>query len=112
MDAQTDTRTIQGEGNSPLPLPTAGDGICGANAAPAATTPVPIRKTTPCCTHLLCKKKFAGEKHRALAPRDPMDDHLDHYYWCARTMDVLGPDKEIASESACDPSRECFEGER
>ncbi|MBI4616209.1 MAG: bifunctional N-acetylglucosamine-1-phosphate uridyltransferase/glucosamine-1-phosphate acetyltransferase [Planctomycetes bacterium] len=31
--------TLQGEGNSPLPLPAAGYGICEANAAPAAPTP-------------------------------------------------------------------------
>lgn len=64
----------------------------------------------PLCEHMLFKKKFAGDD--IAPPADPFADDLDHYYWCARTMDVVGPDGEIVGHGICDGTRSCFEAER
>ena len=63
------------------------------------------------CAHLLCKGRFSGDDPSIERPDDPFGNQLDHYYWCARTMDVVGPDGEIASDPVCDPARTCFRRE-
>ncbi len=63
------------------------------------------------CEHMLFKKKFAGNDPEPVRD-DPFADELDHYYWCARNMDVVGPDGEIVSHPTCNESRSCWEPER
>jgi hypothetical protein len=69
------------------------------------------RTRTANCEHMLFKKRFSREDTPG-PPASPFADDLDHYYWCARTMDVVGPDGEIVSHPTCHAGRSCFEAER
>lgn len=69
------------------------------------------RTRTILCEHMLFKKKFSREETPG-PPENRFADDLDHYYWCACTMDVVGPDGEIVSHPTCHVGRSCFEAER
>lgn len=64
---------------------------------------------SPYCVDLQSKKSL----FRA-TPAMEDDDYLDasRHCWCARTMQVLGPDKEPATPEDCRSTRTCFRGLR
>ena len=60
----------------------------------------------PFCAHLESKKVLiAGAP--PLTERDVLD--ASQHCWCARTMQVLGPDRELVAPDACRKGRVCFE---
>jgi hypothetical protein len=53
------------------------------------------------CRHLRCKAMY-------YAGRLPQISDTT-CFWCLRTMDALGPDREAVDDRRCMPGRECYE---
>ena len=61
----------------------------------------------PCCSHLRCKSMYYAPDERP----GKLHESEVMTYWCIHTQTPLGPDKEEAFPSACQPGRGCYEKE-
>jgi hypothetical protein len=43
------------------------------------------------------------------APDPTVPNASDGFFWCAHTMNCLGPDGEVAEQDHCRPGRGCYE---
>mgnify|MGYP001156807845 CR=1 FL=1 len=60
----------------------------------------------PVCQHLRTKALYIpGGSLKNLVEANPSS-----YYWCNRTMTVVGPDDDFVSPNGCKKSRHCFVG--
>ncbi|MBL8858453.1 MAG: hypothetical protein JNL28_08120 [Planctomycetes bacterium] len=62
---------------------------------------------SPYCVHLESKKHFFLQSP-AMADEDYLD--ASRHCWCKLTMQVLGPDKELATPEDCRAPRTCHQG--
>lgn len=73
-----------------------------------SSTPEPSAapRVSPFCVHLLSKNIV-----KRMAPMLADEDVLDasNHCWCARTGQILGPDRFTAHPSACRRARSCFQ---
>lgn len=79
----------------------------GEGSTSDSPTAHPGDEFAPFCIHLQSKKSY----FRTLPPREE-SDILDasRHCWCRKTMQILGPDGEIAAPEDCRRSRGCFQG--
>lgn len=79
----------------------------GEGSTSGAPSAHPGDEFAPFCIHLQSKKSY----FRTLPPREE-SDILDasRHCWCRKTMQILGPDGEIAAPEDCRRSRGCFQG--
>jgi hypothetical protein len=75
------------------------------NAASPSTKLSPAQMF-PYCTHL-ASKKLLLRSEPARTDRDVLD--ASNHCWCNRTMQVIGPDRDMAHPEECRSGRECFE---
>jgi hypothetical protein len=59
----------------------------------------------PCCVELRCKSFYTELDERPGLLRD--EEAMG--YWCLKTQEPLGPDRELARHCTCQPGRGCFE---
>ena len=72
---------------------------------PETTLPASL-SISPFCSHLWSKKASFLD-HPPLAEEDILD--ASRHCWCRKTMQVLGPDRELAQPLDCRQGRSCFE---
>ena len=63
-------------------------------------------RVSPFCIHLTSKKTTMGEG-LPMSNEDVLD--ASRYCWCEKTLQVLGPDREVARPEDCRKGRNCFE---
>ena len=64
------------------------------------------KRLSPFCQDL-CSKKILVSSGLPLDDADVLD--RSNHCWCARTMTVLGPDRELAHPEDCRKGRNCFQ---
>ncbi len=65
----------------------------------------------PACIHLRCKTQFYRDADQDQPP-GMIADSPTLSYWCARTEDFTGPDRDGCDPRRCQHARACFEGPR
>ena len=60
---------------------------------------------SPFCASL-CSKKVLLSRGLPMTEADVLDG--SNWIWCARTHQILGPDREVASAGSCRKGRGCF----
>ena len=63
-------------------------------------------KLSPYCTDL-CSKKVMMSEGLPMTESDVLD--ASNAVWCSRTMQLLGPDREVAAPADCQKGRDCFQ---
>ena len=58
----------------------------------------------PCCSNLRCKSMYYGSEERP----GRLHESEVMTYWCIHTQSALGPDREEAFPSSCQPGRACY----
>jgi len=61
---------------------------------------------SPMCREIRSKKVFTLESI-PMEPHDVID--LSNHCWCRQTMQVFGPDGDIARPQKCVPGRTCYQ---
>lgn len=76
------------------------------HAAAAGASPRLGQRVSPYCVHLSSKKLMIADAP-PMTTRDVLD--ASQHCWCARTMQVLGPDRMQCHPEDCTKGRDCFE---
>ncbi|RMH00865.1 MAG: hypothetical protein D6702_12980 [Planctomycetota bacterium] len=67
----------------------------------------PPRRYLPACAELRAKTMYYHPEDQAQPPGMVVDSDVNGY-WCARTMDAIGPDRSGCGPNACQAGRACF----
>lgn len=73
-----------------------------------ANTPAPSGHRI--CRHLRCKEMYLTHADPSAQPKKtPEQAWAEKAFWCLKTFQAFGPDRENCGAEECPPSRSCYE---